>query len=52
MGAFYDNVLKMRKNGKSVVKTEKPVKTEAAPEIKKTTETVVKKNDKGTGRKS
>ena len=50
MGVFYDSVLKMRKDGKSLVKNESIKKPTV--EKKKSIETAVKKNDKSTGGKS
>lgn len=46
MGVFYDSVLKMRKDGKSLVEN----KSVKEPTVEKK-ETVVKKNDKSTGGK-
>ena len=46
MSVFYDAVKKMRKDGKSLVKSEPVVK------IEKPKETAVKKDDKSTGGKS
>lgn len=52
MGIFYDTVLKMRKNGRQL-KTEKPIApVKPKTEVKKPKETAVKKNDRGTGKKS
>lgn len=58
MSVFYDKVLKMRENGRSLVKSEAPVKAPKVVVSKKETatekpkETAVKKNDKRAGRKS
>ena len=57
MGIFYDMVKKMRENGNGAIKpfttkTEVKTKTKPIAETEKPKETAVKKNDKGTGRKS
>ncbi len=54
MGNFYEKVLKMRENGTPIKKVVRPKEVPKQPkeEVKKPIETVVKKNDKGTGGKS
>lgn len=59
MGIFYDAIIKMRENGRSLYKEEKPkevkkpVIAEKPPTTnKKPTEMAVKKNDKPAGGKS
>jgi hypothetical protein len=62
MGLFYDTVLKMRENRRVLKKAERPIeapvkvktKAEEKPieETEKPKETAVKKNDRGTGKKS
>lgn len=58
MGIFYDNVLKMRKNGRPLVKKETPVKVAPKTVVaknettEKPKETAVKTNDRRTGKKS
>lgn len=54
MGIFYEKVMKMRENGRSLYKTEKPKEAPKKPkaEVKKPVETAVKKHDKGTDNKS